>query len=162
MERGIVFFPEREIYQTPKDVGLSYEDVYFPAADGVRLHGWFVPGERDTLLVWFHGNAGNIADRVDNLGLLVRKTGVSVFLFDYREYGLSQGRVSKAGTFSDAEGVYRYLTEERGVPPEKMVLFGRSLGSALAVYLAATRPVGALIVESAFTSSEDVANLYYP
>ncbi len=65
LDRQFIFFPERELAQTPADLGLAYEDVFFQTSDGVRLHGWFVPGEVDTTLVWFHGNAGNIGHRTD-------------------------------------------------------------------------------------------------
>ncbi len=162
VEKGLVFFPERDIYTNPGEFGLDYEDVFFVTSDGVRLHGWFVRGPREGVLLWFHGNAGNIADRVDNLARLVKSVGISVFIFDYREYGKSEGQISKAGTFIDADASYSFLVNERKIPPEKIVLFGRSLGSALAVYLAAREKAAALIIESAFTSSEDVADLYYP
>lgn len=162
MEKGLVFFPERDIYVTPSHYGLEFEDVYFQTGDGVRLHGWYVEGGGDKVILWFHGNAGNIADRTENLNLLVQLVGASVFIIDYREYGKSEGEISKAGTFLDAEASYEYLVKERGIEEEKIVLFGRSLGSALAVHIASKFHPGYLIIESAFTSSDDVADLYYP
>lgn len=162
VEKGLVFFPERDIYVTPEYYGIQYEDVYFTTGDGVRLNGWFAQGSADKVILWFHGNGGNIADRAENLALLVRLVGTSVFIFDYREYGRSGGEISKAGTFIDADAAYDYLVKERNVAPEKIVLFGRSLGSALAVYIATKYHPGFLIIESAFTSSDDVADIYYP
>ena len=86
-----IFFPESELLATPATVALRYEDVSFPAADGVALHGWWVPGRRQETLLWFHGNAGNISHRLDNLRLLHQQLGPNVLLFDYRQYGRSQG-----------------------------------------------------------------------
>jgi fermentation-respiration switch protein FrsA (DUF1100 family) len=162
VEKGLVFFPERDIYVTPENYGLPYEDVYFTTGDGIRLNGWYVSGPSDKVILWFHGNAGNIADRAENLALLVKLVGASVFIFDYREYGRSEGEISKAGTFIDADAAYDNLLKERKIAEEKIVLFGRSLGSALAVYLSSKFRPGYLIIESAFTSSDDVADLYYP
>ncbi len=162
MERGLVFFPEKNIYTDPGQYGLSYEDIYFSTSDGVTLNGWFVRGEGKKVLLWFHGNGGNIADRVENILFLVKTVGISLFIIDYREYGRSEGKVSKAGTFLDAEAAYRYLIENRRIPPKDIILFGRSLGSALAVYIAKSFDAGGVIIESAFTSSDDVAKVYYP
>jgi len=161
-EKGIVFFPDPELIGTPADWGLEYEEVYFPAADGVQLHGWWVPKPGAPVLLWFHGNAGNISHRLENLKLLWELVGVQVFIFDYREYGKSQGRISREGTYRDAAAAYRYVSQSRGVPGEEIILFGRSLGTALAVDLAVKEPCRALILESAFTNSQDMARLYAP
>ena len=96
-EKGIVFFPTRELEGSPEDFQLPYENVFFPAADGTRLHGWFVPATRPEVratLLWFHGNAGNISHRLDNLARLHRHLDLSIFIFDYREFGLSAGAIS--------------------------------------------------------------------
>jgi len=98
-EKGIVFFPDPDLVGDPADFGLRYEDVFFEAADGVKLHGWWVPKAGAPVLVWFHGNAGNISHRLENIKLLHDLAGVQVFIFDYREYGRSQGRISREGTF---------------------------------------------------------------
>jgi fermentation-respiration switch protein FrsA (DUF1100 family) len=161
-EKGIVFFPDAYLVGTPKDVGLAYEDVWFEAADGVQLHGWWVPQAGAPVLLWFHGNAGNISHRLENIKLLHDLVGVQVFIFDYREYGRSQGRISREGTFADAAAAYRYVAETRGVPGAGIVLFGRSLGTALATDLAAKNLCRALILESAFTNSSDMAKLFAP
>jgi uncharacterized protein len=161
-EKGIVFFPDPHLVGTPKDVGLEYEDVWFEAADGIQLHGWWVPKAGAPVLVWFHGNAGNISHRLENIHLLHDLVGVQVFIFDYREYGRSQGRISREGTFIDAAAAFRYAAETRGIPGEDIVLFGRSLGTALASDLAVKHPCRALILESAFTNSSDMAKLLAP
>ena len=88
---------------TPSDVGLNYEDVYLTSADGIELHGWFIPGESEIVLAWFHGNAGNIGDRLDYIKLMHTYVGASIFIFDYRGYGLSQGSPSESGLYLDAE-----------------------------------------------------------
>jgi len=140
---------------------LPLEDVWFRAADGPRLFGWYVeaPGAAATLL-WCHGNAGNIIHRLENLGLL-HHLGLSVFLFDYRGYGRSEGSPSEEGLYRDAEAAARHLREVRQVPPGRLILFGRSLGGAVAGDLAAKQPAAGLILESAFPSVAAVAKLMY-
>jgi fermentation-respiration switch protein FrsA (DUF1100 family) len=128
----------------------------------VRLHGWWVPKAGAPVLLWFHGNAGNISHRLENIKLLHDLVGVQVFIFDYREYGNSEGRISREGTFLDAAAAYRCITETRGVPAADVVLFGRSLGTALATDLAVNHPCRALILESAFTNSSDMAKMLAP
>ena len=161
-EKGIVFFPDPYLIGTPGDYGMEYEEVFFTAADGVRLHGWWVPRPKAPVLVWFHGNAGNISHRLENIKLLHDLVGVQVFIFDYREYGKSQGRISREGTYKDAAAAYQYAAETRGVPAGELLLFGRSLGTALAVDLAVRVSCRALIIESAFTNSSDLAKLFMP
>lgn len=161
-EKGIVFFPDPYLVGTPKDVGLAYEDVLFDASDGVQLHGWWVPLPGAPVFLWFHGNAGNISHRLENIKLLHDLVGVQVFIFDYREYGRSQGRISREGTFLDSAAAYNFVTATKSMPANDIVLFGRSLGTALATDLAAKNPCRALILESAFTNSSDMAKLFAP
>jgi fermentation-respiration switch protein FrsA (DUF1100 family) len=164
-EKGIVFFPTRELEATPDDVQLRYENVFFPAADGTRLHGWFVPAARPEVkatLLWFHGNAGNISHRLENLALLHDHLDLSIFIFDYREFGQSAGAISKAGTYHDARGAWSYLVEERHIDPRDILLFGRSLGTALAVFIASAQRCLGVILEAAFTSSHDMLRRYFP
>jgi len=163
-EKGLIFFPMRQLEGTPRDLRVEYENVFFSAADGIRLHGWFVPssnpGEKTTLL-WFHGNAGNISHRLENIAFLHRQLTISLFIFDYREFGLSAGHISKAGTYLDARGAWNYLISERMVEPTDILLFGRSLGTALAVDLAASQPCLGAVLEAAFTSSQDMLKRYF-
>jgi len=141
--------------------GLPLEDVWFPATDGTRLFGWYVESSGSpAVLLWCHGNAGNIINRLDNLRELYH-LGLSVFLFDYRGYGRSQGRPSEEGLYQDALGAYAHVTGTRRIRPERIVLFGRSLGAAVAGEVASQRPVAGLILESSFPSVEALARFHY-
>jgi len=141
--------------------GLPLEDVWFQAADGVRLFGWYVEAQADRpVILWCHGNAGTIINRLENLKLLYR-LGFSVFLFDYRGYGRSQGRPSEEGLYQDAFGAHDYLTRTRMIRSERIIIFGRSLGAAVAGELAVQKPAAGLILESAFPSIEAVAKFHY-
>ena len=142
--------------------GLPLEDVWFQAADGTKLFGWYAEAEADgPVLVWCHGNDGNIVHRLDNLRLLLRQN-LSVFIFDYRGYGKSQQvRPSEEGLYFDAMGAHDYLTRVRMIRPDRLVIFGRSLGAAVAADLAVHKPAAGMILESAFPSIEAVAKFYY-
>jgi fermentation-respiration switch protein FrsA (DUF1100 family) len=141
--------------------GLPLEDIWFASADGTRLFGWYVEAAAASpVLLWCHGNAGNIINRLENLRELYR-LGLSVFLFDYRGYGRSQGRPTEEGLYQDARGAYEYITRGRRIPPERLVIFGRSLGAAVAGEVAVSRPASCLILESCFPSIEAVAKYHY-
>ena len=103
LDRLFVFFPSRELLGDPGDLGLEFEDIYFDASDGVRLHGWFIPGRNDTVMLWLHGNAGNISHRASNILMLHRLFGIGIFIFDYRGYGRSGGTPSEEGLYRDAD-----------------------------------------------------------
>ena len=163
IDQQMIYFPQRTLAATPADAGLEYEDVFLTASDGVGIHGWYVPGERSITLLWFHGNAGNIGDRVENLLLLNRHLRVGVFIIDYRGYGRSEGKPSEKGFYLDAEAAMEYLRGERGLDPENdIVLFGRSLGCGVAVEMAARHRVRAVILESGFPSVRVMAKRIYP
>ncbi len=148
--------------ETPAQWGLQYEDLRFPASDGMSLHGWFVPGAGDVTWLWFHGNGGNVSHRLEDLTLLSSRLGVNIFLFDYRGYGLSDGRPSERGTYRDAVGALDYLVSRQDVDPGKIVYFGRSLGAAVAVWLACRSTLYGLILESPFASVREMAKVAYP
>ena len=152
----------RGLAATPQVIGLPYENVHLETSDGVRLHGWLIatPGTRQVLL-FFHGNAGNISHRLDSIAIFSR-LGLNVLLIDYRGYGLREGKPSEEGTDLDAEAAWRYLVESRGFDPAQIVVFGRSLGGAVAVKLALRHRPAALIIESTFTSVPDMAAAVYP
>lgn len=159
----LIFVPDPELVATPREFGLEYEDVEFSTADGVLLHGWYVPGPRPETLLWFHGNAGNISHRLDNLRLLHDEVGTAILLFDYRGYGRSEGRPSERGLYEDARAARHYLVNERGVSGKELVYFGRSLGSAVAIDLATEAPPHGLILETPFASIRAMArNLFGP
>ena len=161
VERALIYFPSRELVGTPATVGLTYRDVWFHAEDGVRLHGWYVPARLPITLLWCHGNAGNISHRLDNIEEIHRRLGLGVFIFDYRGYGRSDGRPTESGLYRDARAAREALIRE-GVPAERMVYFGRSLGAAVAVELALGAPPPALILETPFLSVRAMANRTLP
>ena len=153
--------PSRAHMATPQAIGLDYEPVRIETGDGVTLDAWFIPAAnpRGTLL-FFHGNAGNISHRLQSIAIF-HELGLSVLIVDYRGYGASTGEPSEDGTYADALAAWRYLTETRGVPANRIILFGRSLGSAVAANLASRTTPTALILESAFTSAPDLAADHY-
>lgn len=157
-----VYLPQRTLDGSPAEIGLPFESLNFSAADGVRLHGWYVPARaKRGVLLSFYGNAGNISHRLDSLRLFNR-LGLTTFIIDYRGYGLSEGSPSELGIYKDAEAAWRVLTEERGHAAGEIVLFGRSLGGAVAIWLATRHRPAALIAESTFTSMRDLARVHYP
>jgi len=161
-QSSMIFFPYATLDQTPAQWGLVYEDVFLDTEDGVRLHGWYIPrhGSKQALL-FFHGNAGNISHRGASVEIFHR-LGLNVFIFDYRGYGKSQGKPDEKGLYKDARAAWRYLSKERGFGQEEIILFGRSLGGAVAAELAAEIQPGGLILESTFSSAKDVANAVFP
>jgi fermentation-respiration switch protein FrsA (DUF1100 family) len=159
---AFVYFPERSLSGAPGAVGLAFEEVRFPAADGTELHGWWIPGRRaGPAVLFFHGNAGNISQRLDILRRLYDRVGLDVFAFDYRGYGRSDGSPSEEGLYADARGA-RALLRSRGWDKAGVLLYGRSLGAAVALDSAVEDPPEACVLEAAFTSLEDLARLHYP
>lgn len=158
----LLYLPSAIVEATPADRGMAYEEVSLETTDGVRLAAWHVPAEpaRGTLL-FLHGNAGNISHRLESIAQF-RELGLSVLIVDYRGYGRSEGRPSEAGTARDARAAWSYLVEQRGIPPERIVIFGRSLGAAVAAELARGRSPAAVVLESPFTSVPDMAQAVYP
>jgi fermentation-respiration switch protein FrsA (DUF1100 family) len=156
-ENRIIYYPYKfpEGYWNPE--GAPVEDVAFRAEDGTALHGWYVPAEnpRATLL-WFHGNAGNITHRWDNL-LRLRELGLNIFIFDYRGYGKSEGSPDEKGIALDSAAAYQWLVKEKGASPDRLFLFGRSLGGIFAAGVAEKQPMAGLILESTFTNAQDMA-----
>jgi hypothetical protein len=162
-ERQLIYFPYRAFDVTPAQLGLAHEELVLRAEDGVQVHGWFLPtkGSRWTVLVC-HGNAGNISHRLDRALLMQAKLGADVLLFDYRGYGRSEGRPDEEGTYRDGRAAYRWLVEERGVARERIVLFGESLGAAVALELALDRSPAALVLEAPFASIPEMARVVFP
>ncbi|MBI3596398.1 MAG: alpha/beta hydrolase [Nitrospirae bacterium] len=163
IDKPFIYHPEQEIKATPESVGLSYENIYFQSADGVRLNGWFVPGpDPSNVMIWFHGNGGNIGHRVKKLRLIHDDLGLSIFIFDYRQYGQSGGSVTEEGTYWDARAALEYVKSRTGLLALRIIYFGESLGSAVAVDLALKAPPRALILESPITSIHDMARAKLP
>ena len=158
----LVYFPEKLLSLTPEAIGLDYTSVNIATRDGETLHGWWmpVPNAKSTVL-FFHGNAGNISHRINYLAMF-KRLGYNTLLFDYRGYGQSSGVPSESGTYLDAQAAWRYLTETRGIAPAQIVLFGESLGGAVAAWLAVQEKPGLLALASTFTSVPDLAAEIYP
>ena len=161
-QNRLVFKPERALQATPARYGLAFEDLRIQAPDGTSLAAWYVPGRphgRQVLLL--HGNGGNISHYLRTHKVL-HELGHAVLAVDYRGYGASAGTPSEAGAYQDAAAAFDYLVEQRGVKPADIVIYGRSLGGAVATWLAAHRRPGVLIVESSFTRLADVGRQRYP
>ncbi len=155
-----VYFPTSRFIDDPGHHGLPYEDVFLESG-GATIHGWWVPAESPRgAVVFCHGNGGNISYRVDSIQVL-HDLGLSVFIFDYRGYGKSGGKPSEYGTYRDARAAWHYLTEKRDIPPNRIIVFGRSLGGAVAVRLAREVNPAMVIAESTFTSLYDVVAHHY-
>lgn len=162
LEDAFIYFPDHETHTTPEAYGLAYEEVRF-GEDG-RLHGWFVPGRTDVTVLWFHGNASNLSHpgRVEFIKLLHDRLGVSFFIFDYRGYGQSSGKPSELGLYQDGQDALAYLRSRDDVDPDRIVYYGRSLGGAVASRLATRQTPYRLILESTFTSTQDMARVQFP
>ena len=158
LEDSIVFQPTRFPDGNWQPERLDFEDAWFESADGTKLHGWYYPNAqaRATVLI-AHGNAGNLSDRAYLLRALHDRFGVSSFVFDYRGYGRSEGTPSEQGVLLDAHAARDWLAQREGIDPRDIVLFGRSLGGAVMVDLAAEEGARGLILMNTFTSLTDVA-----
>jgi uncharacterized protein len=157
-----VYFPEREIIATPRDGGMAFDEVSFQSSDGLRISAWYIPAKNSRgVLLFCHGNGGNISHRLESIRIFNR-LGLNVLIFDYRGYGQSEGSPTEEGTYRDAESAYQYLSRVRKINPSRIIIFGRSLGGAVAARIAGKQNPGALIIESAFTSIPDAASDLYP
>ena len=157
----LVYFPTSSIDATPDLINLSYEDVWLQTEDGDRIHGWYLPEDNaEWTVLMFHGNGGNISHRLQTLSIL-NKIGVNTLIIDYRGYGQSQGQPSEEATYQDALAAWEHLIQHR-TDAESIILFGRSLGGAVAVWLANEVNPGGLILESTFSSVVDMAQHHYP
>jgi uncharacterized protein len=171
-QSNLVYMPSQTLTETPATIGLKFEDIQITTKDNVNLDAWFVPA-KDTdqigkgVILFCHGNGGNIGNRVSYLPIF-RDLGLSTFLFDYRGYGKNEGKPTEAGTYADVEAAWQYLTQERKIPPKKIIIYGESLGGAIAAYLAQLTSqdlknnAGGLVLASTFTSISDRASELYP
>ena len=164
---AMTFHPGKNIAATPADVDLPYEEARILTDDGESLGAWFIPGPEGRqpgsglTLLFFHGNAGNISHRLDSVAVF-HQLGLNVLIADYRGYGQSTGRPSVAGTLLDADAAWEWLRLYKGLTPDRLVIFGRSLGGGPASYLAARITPRGLILESTFTCLHDVAKGMFP
>ena len=161
-QERFVFYPARRVAETPDRIGRRWEPVRLRTDDGVELGAWWVPAlHARGAAVLCHGNAGTIADRLGTIYVL-GELGLSVLAFDYRGYGSSGGEPSEEGTYRDADAALRHLAAERGVPASRTVLYGESLGGAVAIEAANRHRPAALVVESTFTSARAMAAAHFP
>jgi pimeloyl-ACP methyl ester carboxylesterase len=146
----------------PEAHGLTVEDDWFEAEDGTRLHGWWIPHATAWgTILYCHGNNGNVTNRIEAL-LDLRRLGVNLFAFDYRGYGRSEGAPTEAGVYRDARAAWDHLVGERGESPKSILVFGHSLGGAIAIDCALHREIPGLVVQSSFTQVRDMARTVYP
>lgn len=163
-EKRLIYYPAAEVDVTPKALGLPFEEVAIDIEPGVRIHGWFIKADRDpsvATVLFSHGNAGNIADRLDRV-LRWRDLGADFLLYDYRGYGKSTGSPDEEGTYRDGRAAYDYLVKTRRVDPAHLVLMGESLGCAISIQLAIERKAAGLAIEAPFASIARMANAIYP
>ncbi len=166
-EEKLIYFPSHEFELTPDSLAMRYEELMLTTADGKLVNGWFLPtsvdsvSDRFTILV-SHGNAGNISHRLDRVLLMHSNLNADVLLFDYRGFGRSIGKPSELGTYEDARAAYKYLIDERKLSPDRIILFGESLGAAVALQLAIEVKAAGLVLEAPFTSIANMARELYP
>ena len=137
-QSNLVYMPSQELIDTPATIGLKFDDVQLTTKDSVNLDSWFVPAKDNDqigkgVILFCHGNGGNIGNRVSYLPIF-KDLGLATFLFDYRGYGKSEGKPSEEGTYNDVEAAWQYLTQEKQIPPQKIIIYGESLGGAIASY----------------------------
>lgn len=160
---SLLYFPSRHIALEPDAVGLSSTEVHIQTEDGERLHAWWIPARPKSVghILLFHGNAGNIGDRLLHAQLLTA-AGFDVLLFDYRGYGRSTGKPDEEGIYRDARAAGSALVRREGVDPCRVFYLGESLGGAVALALAREVPPRGLILVSTFTSVREMGRLHYP
>ncbi|MCD4780318.1 MAG: alpha/beta hydrolase [Candidatus Omnitrophica bacterium] len=157
MEQKMIFHPDKTLDRSPEDIGLFYEDIFFYTKDKIQLNGWFIPAEQaEKTVLFFHGNAGNISHRLEIIDFFHR-LNMNVFIIDYRGYGKSAGNPSEKGLYKDARASYDYLIHRPDIDPEKIIVYGKSLGGVAAIDLAANIRVSGLIVDSCLTSAKMMA-----
>ncbi|MDH4316994.1 MAG: alpha/beta hydrolase [Desulfobulbaceae bacterium] len=162
IQHRLLYYPMKDIAATPEHIGLDYTPIRFRTSDNLELSGWFIPGEINREVILFcHGNAGNISHRLESIRIFHRP-GYGVFIFDYRGYGESEGVPSEEGIYLDACGAWDYLINKMELHADNIVVFGRSLGGAVAARLSAEKTPLACILESTFTSLPELAFHYYP
>ena len=165
LEQNVLYRPYADLEGDPSVLGLPFENVFLRTSDGVRINAWWIPAanaEASTrTLLYCHGNGGNISHRLDRVQMYHR-LGLSVLLFDYRGYGKSEGVPSEGGTYEDAQAAWDYLTHMHHLSPSSIVLYGESLGCAIALETALHQPAAGLILESPFTSTVAMAARLFP
>ena len=165
LQNKLVFHPRPGGERNPKDIGLEYENLQFVSAQGNVLHGWYVPGNtidgEAPVVLFCHGNAGNLSHRLETVRV-IHELGCHLLIFDYQGYGLSQGTASESATYADVEAAWNLLVRDKGIDSGRIILWGRSLGGAVAARCASRHTPQALVLESTFTSIPDIGARIYP
>ena len=163
-EKQLIYYPATAVDVTPKALGLPFDEVTIDVEPGVKIHGWFIKGSKEpsvATILFSHGNAGNIADRLDRV-LSWRDLGVDFLLYDYRGFGRSTGAPGEEGTYRDGRAAHDYLVKTRGIEAKRLVLMGESLGCAISIQIALDRPAAGLVLEAPFASIPHMASAIYP
>lgn len=160
LESAMTFRPDRMTEKEKSLVPEGAESVWFNSADGTRLHGWFFEsqsGPEIATVIFFHGNGGNIGN-VGWVGQRFAKRGFDVLVFDYRGYGASDGvAANESDLYADGDAAVAFVRKEKGARPERIVLYGQSLGTAIVADVASRGTFGAVVLESGFSSASSVA-----
>lgn len=161
-QRSLLYLPDRARPQLGPLARYGFREITLTTADGLSLLSWYrAPREGSPVIAYFHGNGGHIGYRTDRM-VRFAEAGLGVLLVEYRGYGGNPGAPSEAGLFSDADAALDFLTRQARIPANRVVLYGESLGAAIAVYVAAGTEIAALILEAPFTRLSDTASYHYP
>jgi len=162
LEKRTIFFPTRNVLETPSMMGLDFQDLTLSTSDGQEIKAWYVPAKNARfVLLFFHGNGGNLSNRVEKIAFF-NSLGFNVFIIDYRGFGKSSGSPSEKGLYLDAQASYDYLVNNLKFKHKQIIIFGESLGGSVAVECASRNKVSAVILESTFSSVKDMAQKVCP
>ena len=164
-EHRNIYIPAKEFIITPDEIGINYKEINFSSADYTLLNGWYIEADSDRVIIFLHGHRDNISYRMEHIGI-IQSLGYNLFIFDYKGFGKSNGYPTETGLYNDGLGAYRTLLKDFNFKPEEIILFGRSLGGAVAIHLASLVNVNCLIIESGFLSiyhlSYDILGFHVP
>jgi fermentation-respiration switch protein FrsA (DUF1100 family) len=163
MQKSQIYVPDRDVNSTPLDGGMPFENLHLPASNGETIHAWHIPAKNETrsTIIFCHGNGGNIGGRIGSLQVF-HNMGFNVIIFEYQGYGDSTGETTEKNTYDDAMTAWNYLIKGKALQPEDIIIFGRSLGGAVAIQLAEQVQPKLLVTESTFSSAPDMAARMFP
>ena len=154
-QKNLIFFPSKQVSEIPKHMNI--EEVFFQTKDNVKLHAWYLDNKANKTVLFFHGNAGNLSDRKQQLEIF-NTLNLNALIFDYRGYGKSNGTITnETDLYLDANAALEYLQKEKKIPLPEIIAWGRSLGGAIAIDTTQNRKVFAVIIESTFFSMDAMA-----
>jgi uncharacterized protein len=158
----ILYFSDKKVLSTPDDYGIKFENVTVVTADNVRINAWYVPADKSEFtVIYCHGNGGNLMYYLKVVSFL-NGLNLSCLLFDYRGYGSSEGKPTEEGTYLDAEAACKWLVSEKKISPDKIIIFGWSLGASVASHLATKIDCASLVLDGAFTAYADITRKHFP